>query len=97
MTPATPASHDLLTREQWQGLHSRFNLSAREVDVVRAIFDGHSESEVGSLLGISPNTVHTHVRHIYRKVAVRDRGQLIVRVIEVSRNGHAGSPGFRGR
>lgn len=52
-------------------------LSARETDILRLVAKGFSFSEVGSHLGISGHTVVTHVKRIYRKLAVHSRGEAV--------------------
>jgi DNA-binding NarL/FixJ family response regulator len=38
---------------------------------------GFSFEAVGEVLGISPHTVVTHVKKIYRKLAVHSRGEAV--------------------
>lgn len=45
-------------------------LTSRERDVLTGIGKGFSYAEVATMLDISTNTVRTHVRHIYEKLAV---------------------------
>lgn len=52
-------------------------LSQREVDVLRLVAKGLSFAEVGELLVLSPHTVVTHVKKIYRKLAVHSRGEAV--------------------
>jgi DNA-binding NarL/FixJ family response regulator len=52
-------------------------LSAREADILRLVAKGMSFSEVGGALSISPHTVVTHVKKIYRKLAVHSRGEAV--------------------
>jgi DNA-binding NarL/FixJ family response regulator len=52
-------------------------LSARETEILRLIAKGLSFDTVGELLGISPHTVVTHVKKIYRKLAVNSRGEAV--------------------
>jgi DNA-binding NarL/FixJ family response regulator len=40
--------------------------------------DGMSNREIARLLDISPNTVKTHVVHIFNKLGVKDRTQAAV-------------------
>jgi DNA-binding NarL/FixJ family response regulator len=52
-------------------------LSARETDILRLVSKGLSCAEVGEYLSISNHTVVTHVKNIYRKLAVHSRGEAI--------------------
>jgi DNA-binding NarL/FixJ family response regulator len=51
-------------------------LSQRETDVLKLVARGYADKEVASRLGISPSTVDTHVRAIFRKFSVHSRSQL---------------------
>lgn len=51
-------------------------VSARETDVLQLLARGYSDKEVAANLQISPNTVDTHVRAIYRKFKIHSRVQL---------------------
>lgn len=55
----------------------RGTLSEREVDVLRLIALGHTNAEIAQLLHISIRTVETHRAHIYRKLAVATRAELV--------------------
>ncbi len=52
-------------------------MSTRRDQVLRGLLDGRSEKEIGATLGISPNTVHTHVRLVYRDHGVHSRSELL--------------------
>jgi DNA-binding NarL/FixJ family response regulator len=52
-------------------------LSTREMDILRLVAKGMSFVEVGSALAISAHTVVTHVKKIYRKLAVHSRGEAV--------------------
>ncbi len=55
------------------------DLSEAERKVLRAFASGASVGEVGRELYLSPNTVKTHRRNIYRKLGVSTREQLLIR------------------
>jgi DNA-binding CsgD family transcriptional regulator len=48
-------------------------LSAREADVIRWVAEGKSNSEVASILGISPHTVRKHLESILPKMGAENR------------------------
>jgi two-component system nitrate/nitrite response regulator NarL len=62
-------------------------LSAREIEVARAVADGHSNKEVGNLLGITERTVKAHLGAAFEKLAVRDRLQLVLRLSDAASGG----------
>ena len=52
-------------------------LSEREIEVLQLVADGSSYAEIGKTLFISVNTVGTHIKHIYDKLAVNSRGKAV--------------------
>jgi DNA-binding CsgD family transcriptional regulator len=57
-------------------LQARFHLSRREVDIIYCIMADMSYGEIAEKLYISKQTVHTHVKNIYRKLGVKNRIEL---------------------
>jgi two-component system response regulator NreC len=53
------------------------NLSEREVDVLRLIALGHTNTEIAQKLYISVRTVETHRGHISQKLLVNSRAELV--------------------
>jgi DNA-binding CsgD family transcriptional regulator/uncharacterized glyoxalase superfamily protein PhnB len=52
-------------------------LSQRECEILELLASGQSIKELARTLGISPNTVKTHVGRIYEKLGARNRVQAI--------------------
>jgi len=52
-------------------------LTPREVEILRMIARGFSYTETAGLLGISAQTVHTHLKRIYRKLAVHSKTEAV--------------------
>jgi non-specific serine/threonine protein kinase len=50
-----------------------YDLSVRELEVLRHLADGHSDREIAELLSISPKTAMRHVANIYLKMGVHSR------------------------
>lgn len=56
-----------------------YNLSAREVDVLRRIAKGKTNKEIASELQLSEKTVKNHVRNIFHKMEVYDRTEAAIK------------------
>lgn len=54
------------------------SLTQTEVLVVELISAGHTNRSAAAELGVSPNTVNTHLRAVFRKLGVRSRVQLTI-------------------
>jgi DNA-binding CsgD family transcriptional regulator len=52
-------------------------LSPRELDILDRLAAGESNKEIARRLGISPNTVKTHVARVYDKLGVQRRVQAV--------------------
>lgn len=53
------------------------SLTPTELDVVRLAREGHGNKEIGVRLFISPRTVQTHLTHVYSKLGLTSRMQLV--------------------
>jgi DNA-binding NarL/FixJ family response regulator len=56
-------------------------LSERERQVLRCLMLGLTDQQISARLIVSPETVRTHVKHIYRKLRVANRTQAAVKSI----------------
>lgn len=56
---------------------SDVSLSDREREILLLASKGYNYPEMGKLMGISPHTVTSHVKKIYRKLAVHSRGEAV--------------------
>ena len=57
-------------------------LSAREVEILDLIAQGHSNAKIAARLYLSPKTVGNHISHIFIKLQVADRAHAIIRARE---------------
>ena len=53
------------------------SLTPAERDVVRLVSEGLGNKDIGTRLFISPRTVQTHLTHVYTKLGVTSRVQLV--------------------
>jgi transcriptional regulator EpsA len=58
-------------------------LTVRELDILKWIYVGKSNFEIGAILKISPLTVKNHVQKILRKLNVVNRTQAIGKALEL--------------
>lgn len=58
-------------------------ISGRELEVLQLLAAGRSNKEIANQLGISPNTVKTHVAKLFEKLEVRRRTEAIQRAREL--------------
>ncbi|MFR5091476.1 MAG: response regulator transcription factor [Adlercreutzia equolifaciens] len=56
---------------------AEFGLSAREAEILLLIARGHTTNSMAEKLVISPYTVNTHIRHIYDKMQIHKRSELL--------------------
>ena len=61
--------------EYWPG--ANLGLTQRESEVLALVVSGHSNRGIAGKLVISEDTVKTHIRSLYRKLDVQDRGGAI--------------------
>jgi len=52
-------------------------LTPRECEVLDRLAKGQSNKEIARAMGVSPNTVKTHVANIYAKLGVAGRGKAV--------------------
>lgn len=58
-------------------------LSEREAQVLNLLAEGHSNSELADRLHVSVNTIKTHLKNIYEKLDVSQRGHAIRKAREL--------------
>ena len=78
--PPLPGSA-VFSDEAWTELCRSLQLSKCELQLIQRVFDDQTESEMAQELGISPNSVHTHMERLRRKLVVSDRAELLLRTM----------------
>ncbi len=68
--------------ETWKEIIGHLSLSHREGEIVRGVFEDHTEFAIAADLGISPHTVHTHFERLHKKLGVANRVQLVLSVTQ---------------
>lgn len=58
------------------------HLTPREQEVLEVVARGYSNVEISELLNLSFHTVTSHIKNIYRKLAVRSRSEAIFEAVQ---------------
>lgn len=56
-------------------------LTPRERDILRLIADGHANKQIARTLGISINTVRTHLHNVFLKLGAANRAEAVARFL----------------
>lgn len=54
-------------------------LTAREQSIIKFIADGQSNKQIARTLGVTPETIKTHMKRIFVKLSAESRAQAVVR------------------
>ncbi|MDE7180361.1 MAG: helix-turn-helix transcriptional regulator [Muribaculaceae bacterium] len=52
-------------------------LSRSELQVMRLVYEGLTEDEIGDRLRLSPHTIHAHVRNAYSRLNIHSKAEFI--------------------
>jgi len=82
----SPATHKLrcplgaamFSKQAWDEIARSLKLSGRELQIIKDVFDDHTEFAIAAHYGVSPHTIHTYCERLYRKLAVTDRVKLVL-------------------
>lgn len=58
-----------------------YELTERELDVLRELVEGKTKREMGKSLYVSEHTVDSHLRNIYQKLHVHSRTEAVVKAL----------------
>jgi len=66
------------------GLQALYDLTATEIVVLELLVAGKSNHDIADIRGVSPETVKTQTRSVFAKLAVRNRAELVRRVLAIN-------------
>jgi DNA-binding CsgD family transcriptional regulator len=85
ITTAKSVNPLCISREEWANIIQALGLSPRESDIVALILRGLGDKEIAGELAMSVNTLRTHLRHVFLRLAITSRLELVMRVFALLR------------
>lgn len=64
------------------GSQAPYQLTPRETDVLSCLQKGLHDKEIATVLGISPQTVHTHLKRIFEKLGAHTRTEAVMKFLQ---------------
>lgn len=90
--PITPSiANQLLKQVRQEGIQAsadkntsvdKFSISRRELEILKGIVEDLTEYQIGEQLFISPHTVRTHIKNIYKKLHVHSRASAVKKALQ---------------
>ncbi|WP_416147465.1 LuxR C-terminal-related transcriptional regulator [Salipaludibacillus sp. HK11] len=75
-------SKDLSQTNQYKMISDYLNLTVREGEILKLIIEGNTNTEIGKQLYVAEITVKKHISRIFKKAGVKNRAQLVKKVME---------------
>ena len=62
--------------------NNQYALSEREMDIIQCLVKGDSYKMIADHCCITIGTVRTHINHIYRKLAVNSKSEVVIKAVK---------------
>lgn len=76
----------VVSPEDWVTAASALGLTSRQLGIVVLRAHGKTRNQIAAVLGVSPDTVKTHITRTYDKLKIGKKIAAIFRVLETARN-----------
>ena len=70
-------------KEKMSYAQTYFELSNREAQLVKLVFEELTNQEMSQSMSVSPNTIKYHLKHIFSKMGVSSKREIIERVDQI--------------
>lgn len=82
----------LVREDQWPKIFEVLEISEREGEVCRLLFEGLTREEIATKMTIKVRTVRHYLERLHTKLRVNNRVALVLRIIQVRDAIHRSSP-----
>jgi hypothetical protein len=72
----------MFSQQAWGAIARSLKLSGQHLQVVKGMFNDHTDAAIADDLKISPHTVHTYIERLYHRLGVTGRVKLVLRVMD---------------
>jgi len=69
--------HGVFCDEAWAAIAKRLGLPSRQGQVARGLVAGQSDDEIARSLGLSWETVQTHMKRLHARLNIQNRVELV--------------------
>jgi DNA-binding CsgD family transcriptional regulator len=76
-----PINTVTLTATRVRAAIATFNLPPRQALVAEMVALGYADARIAASLGITANTVRTHLRHLYLRLGISTRAVLVSKIL----------------
>lgn len=76
----------LLSQEEWRSVAKVLGLTARQSQIAERILQAKKDKQIASELGVGISTIRMHIRHMYARLNVHDRMELVLRIFAITRS-----------
>lgn len=77
LQPAEPVVQTLNLEEAMDLVKEKYELTKREVEILKEVYDGKTNTQIAEDLFISESTVKAHIYNIFRKMNVKSRVEAV--------------------
>jgi DNA-binding CsgD family transcriptional regulator len=67
--------------DEWERIAQDLQFSPREAEIARLILQAMGDKEIAAALSVSLSTVRTHLRHIFLRLGIVGRVELVLRIV----------------
>lgn len=77
-----PPDFAVLDEKQWLLFQRRYNISPRELEVIKLVCRGLTYGDIAAKLNVKPGTVQSHLKSIFSKTRVNNKMAMLLRCME---------------